>query len=395
MNKALLVGINKYPDAPLKGCINDITDMADLIRTKYGFTEADVRTLVDGNATAAAIKDGLKWLMDGANASSRLLFHYSGHGTRMPVQHDVLDAICPVDFDWSPQHALTSLDFSYLFAEIPEGVEFNWFSDSCHSGKLTREGARPDRRPRWLIPPDEVQAQILENLKRPAPRFFKLRSAVPLNGGFISGCASDETSADAAFKVDGKVRYNGAFTYFLVRQIRSQPSISLINLTKAVFNDLRSNDFDRQTPQVHGSEMITSQPMLGGTVAPAQRVVTDSVLRLVKEPHLAEILFGQGAARPATRARSNGHLRPEHSSMHMPAPGGNMCEVTCDAGVFDGKTDDQVLVYFRDVVAPEMCSNYFIARDATAGGQARGGSISIGASTEGGGGVHIGGTWSF
>ena len=37
MNRALLVGINKYPSSPLNGCINDIQDMADFLVGKCKF----------------------------------------------------------------------------------------------------------------------------------------------------------------------------------------------------------------------------------------------------------------------------------------------------------------------------------------------------------------------
>ena len=33
VKKALIVGIDEYPDAPLKGCINDANAVAELLRT--------------------------------------------------------------------------------------------------------------------------------------------------------------------------------------------------------------------------------------------------------------------------------------------------------------------------------------------------------------------------
>ena len=47
MNKALLVGINNYPTAPLRGCINDVTDMASFLVDKCGFQKGEIRLLVD------------------------------------------------------------------------------------------------------------------------------------------------------------------------------------------------------------------------------------------------------------------------------------------------------------------------------------------------------------
>jgi metacaspase-1 len=42
MNRALLVGINRYPSAPLNGCINDIEDMAKFLVDKCVFTKSDI-----------------------------------------------------------------------------------------------------------------------------------------------------------------------------------------------------------------------------------------------------------------------------------------------------------------------------------------------------------------
>ncbi|MBK9454893.1 MAG: caspase family protein [Bacteroidetes bacterium] len=42
MDKALLVGINKYADAPLRGCINDITDMAEHLIAHCNFKDGNI-----------------------------------------------------------------------------------------------------------------------------------------------------------------------------------------------------------------------------------------------------------------------------------------------------------------------------------------------------------------
>ena len=55
MNRALLVGINSYPHAPLDGCVNDVTDVQKFISGSCGFPEEDVRLIVDDGATTDAI----------------------------------------------------------------------------------------------------------------------------------------------------------------------------------------------------------------------------------------------------------------------------------------------------------------------------------------------------
>jgi hypothetical protein len=39
-NRALLVGINRYPNVPLDGCVNDVKDMANLLVSRCGFASS-------------------------------------------------------------------------------------------------------------------------------------------------------------------------------------------------------------------------------------------------------------------------------------------------------------------------------------------------------------------
>ncbi|NBR57054.1 MAG: caspase family protein, partial [Chitinophagia bacterium] len=107
-NKALLVGINKYPDPrnELRGCINDILDMEHLIaETNKVYAKQNIKKLTDRQATKKEIVSQIKWLLEGAQAGDQLLFHYSGHGAQAPtlnvkLEPDGLDEIiCPYDFD--------------------------------------------------------------------------------------------------------------------------------------------------------------------------------------------------------------------------------------------------------------------------------------------------------
>jgi len=82
-DKALLVGINAYPGAPLAGCVNDVTDMAAYLTKEAKFDPAGIRLLVDARATKAEIETRLKWLVKDAKPGDRLVFHYSGHGTQV------------------------------------------------------------------------------------------------------------------------------------------------------------------------------------------------------------------------------------------------------------------------------------------------------------------------
>ena len=107
MNRALLVGINKYP-APndLNGCVNDVNDMAKFLVSNCKFRASDIRMITDARATAKNILDRIGWLLTGIKKGDRILFHYSGHGAQVATRNPQGEAdrfdevICPVNFDF-------------------------------------------------------------------------------------------------------------------------------------------------------------------------------------------------------------------------------------------------------------------------------------------------------
>src|SRR5215471_14267975 len=146
MNRALLVGINKYPSPnELHGCVNDVNDMAHFLVSQCAFKHDDVRLVADERATANAIFERLGWLLNGVSKGDRICFHYSGHGAQVAArnpqgQTDKFDeVICPVDFSFDDDSTMIrDKDFVRLFSTVPAGVEFVWVSDSCFSGGLTK-----------------------------------------------------------------------------------------------------------------------------------------------------------------------------------------------------------------------------------------------------------------
>lgn len=258
-NKAFLVGINSYPTAPLSGCVNDVSMIAEMLVSKFGFQEGEVRLLVDSRATLDGILERLKWLVSDARPGDRVYFHYSGHGAQVATrdfQHEVdgLDEIiCPVDFDWTSKF-IRDKDFVSIFSKLPDGVKFNWTSDSCHSGDLTRD-IQPTAIPRRIDPPVDLawRARVASKMKM-KPRSV---SGGVMEVGFISGCQSNQTSSDTS--LGG--RSCGAFSHFLVQNLKKLPKTTpLAQLAAAISKDLAAAGYS-QRPQVEGSR--ASKPFLG------------------------------------------------------------------------------------------------------------------------------------
>lgn len=78
MKKALVIGINDYPSAPLKGCVRDATDVAALL-LKNGDETANFSVKIQTNvARKNALLGLIKELFTGP--ADAALFYFSGHG---------------------------------------------------------------------------------------------------------------------------------------------------------------------------------------------------------------------------------------------------------------------------------------------------------------------------
>ena len=264
-NKALLVGINKYPDPrnELRGCVNDILDMEHFISsTNKVYADKNIKKLTDKQATKKGIVTQIKWLLESAECGDQLLFHYSGHGAQAPTQNNQIEKdgldelICPYDYDGTTATTLRDKEFVQLFANIPKGVHFVWISDSCHAEDLSRDLSNNKsimyRQFQGVTPIIEGIAPFnFDKLKEEEGASFismDMPITKPLNGALLSACASHELSADAFINN----RYNGAFTHYLIKNLlQYSTSKNMQSIIKLVNLDLDKNGYD-QNPEIEG-----------------------------------------------------------------------------------------------------------------------------------------------
>jgi len=181
--RALLIGINNYPDPEnvLEGCVNDVFLMSSVLQ-ESGFEPEDIRIVLDDRATTGAIMDRLHWLLDGVQDGHERVLFYSGHGAQIPgydakgEPDHVDECLVPYDFDWSPAHAVLDNQFCELYSQLPYGCYFVAIFDCCHSGGITRAGGP---RVRGLTPPDDIRHRALR--WEPAERMWVARDFPALN----------------------------------------------------------------------------------------------------------------------------------------------------------------------------------------------------------------------
>jgi len=257
--RALLVGINNYqnPNNNLNGCVNDVKNMWNLLKSNFGFRNDDIRMLVDDRATKEGIITRLKWMVTNAQSGDVLIFHYSGHGSQIRDRNgdelnDHLDElICPYDMNWEGRYIMDD-DLDKIFRGLPAGVSLEVFFDCCHSGTGIKslspawEIEYPTKA-RFLPPPPDIIARHKgeEDYLQPT-RGFTSETRSTQKHIFWAGCRSDQTSADAY--IDGA--YNGAFTYYFCKAMRETGgNLSRSQLIERVRTSLRYNNFS-QIPQL-------------------------------------------------------------------------------------------------------------------------------------------------
>jgi phospholipase C len=169
--RALLVGINQYPDpdSRLNGCVNDVFLMSQTLQ-RSGYDSAEIRLLLDERATHEEILRRLNWLVDDARPGDERVFFYSGHGAQIPQygpsdEPDHMDeTLVPVDFDWNDSATyFTDKHFREFYSHLPFGAEedsdmnFTVIFDCCHAGGMTRGRARV----RGLNPPNDIRHRMM------------------------------------------------------------------------------------------------------------------------------------------------------------------------------------------------------------------------------------------
>lgn len=243
MKKAFLVGINKYSQSPLRGCVNDVITIFQILTSKFDFKPENIKVISDYEATKENIVNGLKWLTMGVRSGDSIVFHYSGHGSQVMVDDwtssnevDGRDEIlCPVNLNWNDP--LRDHEVGVYFKRVPKDCQTLVILDCCHSGTGLRNGFEPGEEEsehdfvnRFVSPP---LGNILSNpavivkedfsFDFPDPKMdrrakkskFLVDTVDQGDAILIAGCEENQTSADAWINR----QYRGAMTYSLAKTL--------------------------------------------------------------------------------------------------------------------------------------------------------------------------------
>jgi hypothetical protein len=271
--RALLVGIDQYvPRSPavqsaaakaarpksawsdLRGAVNDIDELREVLIARYGFNASDIHVLKNADATRVRLLSEIRaWLVDSASAGDVSFFFYSGHGSQVrnsrSEEADKLDeSLVPADANRGAPD-VRDKELAALFgAALDKNVLLTAMFDSCHSGSIGRGAPRAARF--RFIQPDE---RDVADPSRP--------SAPEERGALIISASQDYQLA--AETEDDEHHVHGLFSSALLKTLRSMP----VNQTAdRVFLQLRalmqSGDIP-QEPVLAARESRRRSPLFG------------------------------------------------------------------------------------------------------------------------------------
>ena len=240
-SKALLFGINyKTSSCPLNGCINDVHNMTDYLKSK-NITNIECYTDESNynDVTGYGIMRHLSKLAL-ETWSQNLDFvwiHYSGHGCQMKDNNgDEVDGydecICPVDYD---KTGVIPDDYiRYYLNNMNPKTRVVCVFDCCHSGSI---------------------ADLPYIYKSKSERTLENKAACQSKILVISGCMDTQTSADA-YGVSGRLEFTGALTSCLLEAIKKSTN-DVFDILEHTRNILKSKRF-AQYPQISSSYDLTA-----------------------------------------------------------------------------------------------------------------------------------------
>ncbi|MEL7039275.1 MAG: caspase family protein [Cyanobacteria bacterium J06592_8] len=249
---ALLVGINQYPNSDrslnLNGPITDVALQKELLIHRFGFNRDDILTLTDETQqkpTRTNILEAFEThLIQQAKPGDVVVFHFSGHGSRVldpkPINNNDLNST------FVPSDASNDIEFVpdimgrtlFLLMSALQTENVTVVLDCCYSGGGTRGNIRVrSARGGYKFKPNQTeldyQEQWLNQLFFDPEKFHKLRSIGVAKGVVIASAQRHQESADMEFEGF----HAGAFTYLLTQylwQETQSANNAIVTLTPSV-----------------------------------------------------------------------------------------------------------------------------------------------------------------
>jgi hypothetical protein len=274
-DRALLIGVGRYrmPGANLPGIDKDVEMMREALKL-IGFRDSQIRVLADEAATLAAIQSAFEtWLVQGVGPSDRVVFYFSGHGSRMADRNgdepDRLDEILiPHDFEptsGDPRSALVDDMLGQWLSKVPSRRVYA-FIDACHSGTATK-GLDEDKWLPYRGMPDLPEVTTLDRPKSAQRKDLDIGDGSPSGAAnYLAVAAADDTELAQA---------SSAGSYFTIGvlqafrdAVKAGKPLSVLDIKNVTTASIAQQAGKPHRPQISGDLRRAGENLLGPTPAP-------------------------------------------------------------------------------------------------------------------------------
>ncbi len=261
--RALCVGIDTYSNPhvpPLHGCVQDARNVAQTLKERFGFGNADVKELHNQQATKETIVRSIDWMRSLSRPGDHVCLYIAAHGSHFPDRSgneaDGLDELIVThDLNW--RYTLWRDDeIAEQLARFPATVSVVCIFDMSHA-------VFPPSSGRCVVPPMDVPPMVWARSRNLTLK-SRLRNRRPddLPGIlFLSACGENEVATETT-------GLGGAFTYALNLALAQSPGASWHAIHAQVVQMLQGNGV-RQVPQIHGAASMQTQTPFGAPVLAA------------------------------------------------------------------------------------------------------------------------------
>ena len=324
---ALLVGCTTYdnlgPESSLRGPVNDVSLMRDMLIKRFGFSDGNIRTLTeDPAAHARPLKNNiikeLRDLEQKLNSGDRVVLLLSGHGSQQPnddpddrddPEPDGLDEIfCPADIDISDDpgspfaiNALTDDELRISIKAIRKHGAFVWvIVDSCHSGSAVR-GMEVYRQisPERLVGSEAIskaRAKVKVGTRGISRDDSVMDAASPEEGGLIAIYAAQPNEPTLEMMLPDESedsQWRGLLTYTLIEIITSaQSQLTYRELVQRIHNEyIMAYGRLGPTPLIEGLDQQLQ--VLGQADSPTRTSLVLTGSDLHSRPHAGRVIHAR------------------------------------------------------------------------------------------------------
>ncbi len=298
---ALFIGINAYPSAPLRGCINDALAMGAYLQQRCASTGAgfEPRYLLAPHPyeqTALALQGVTRYTLptrrqviaafshfDKAGAGDVCLLYYSGHGSQEPAAPEfrhlkadgMNETLVCLDSRQPGGRDLVDKELAWLLWQVTKdrpNLHFLVVMDCCHAGSNTR-GDTESLRVRQVAPRADgtplAELAGLGQLPDGAEALFDLREGrayYRAEGRYVHLAAARDTETAKELGIEGRAR--GVFTWSLLRTLeQGGAAVSYREIMRRT-EALVRNRVEGQIPQLDAPvKALAAERFLGGVPA--------------------------------------------------------------------------------------------------------------------------------